>query len=67
MAGDAQRAGDHELGIARAVATAAVFVENGDKRRVGIGLDGKVLLKPRIPRKGVTYLLHVATDARLVV
>ena len=28
MAGDAQRAGDHELGIARAVATAAVFVEN---------------------------------------
>ena len=28
MAGDAQRAGDHELGIARAIAAAAVFVEN---------------------------------------
>ena len=67
VAGDAQRAGDHELGIARAVATAAVFVENGDKCRIGIGLDGKVLLKPRVPRKGVTYLLHVAADARLVV
>ena len=34
---DAQRAGDHELGIARAIAAAAVFVENGDERRVGVG------------------------------
>ena len=64
---DAQRAGDHELGIARAIAAAAVFVENGDERRVGIGLDGKVLLKSRVPCKGVAYFLHVTADARLVV
>ena len=67
MAGDAQRAGDHELGVARTIATATVFVENGDKCRVGVSLDGKVLLKPRIPCKGVAHLLHVAADARLVV
>ena len=67
VAGDAQRTGDHELGIARAVTTAAVFVENGDERRVGIGLDGKVLLKARVPCKGVAHFLHVAADARLVV
>ena len=64
---DAQRAGDHELGIARAIAAAAVFVENGDERRVGIGLDGKVFLKARVPCKGVAHFLHVAADARLVV
>ena len=67
MPGDAQRAGDHELGIARAIAAAAVFVENGDERRVGIGLDGKVFLKARVPCKGVAHFLHVAADARLVV
>ena len=64
---DAQRAGDHKLGIARAIAAAAVFVENGDERRVGIGLDGKVLLKAWVPCKGVAHFLHVAADARLVV
>ena len=64
---DAQRAGDHELGIARAIAAAAVFVENGDERRVGVGLDGKVFLKARVPCKGVAHFLHVAADARLVV
>ena len=64
---DTQRSGDHELGIARAIAAAAVFVENGDERRVGISLDGKVFLKARVPRKGVAHLLHVAADARLVV
>ena len=64
---DTQRAGDHELGIARAIAAAAVFVENGDERRVGVGLDGKVFLKARVPCKGVTHFLHVAADARLVV
>ena len=67
VAGDTQRAGNHELGIARAIAAAAVFVENGDERRVGVGLDGKVLLKARVPRKGVAHLLHVAADTRLVV
>ena len=67
VAGDTQRAGNHELGIARAIAAAAVFVENGDERRVGIGLDGKVFLKARVPRKGVAHLLHVAADACLVV
>ena len=67
VAGDTQRAGDHELGIARAIAAAAVFVENGDERRVGIGLDGKVFLKARVPCEGVAHLLHVAADARLVV
>ena len=67
VAGDAQRAGDHELGIARAIAAAAVFVENGDECRVGIGLDGKVFLKARVPCEGVAHLLHVAADARLVV
>ena len=64
---DTQRAGDHELGIARAIAAAAVFIENGDERRVGIGLDGKVFLKARVPCEGVAHLLHVAADARLVV
>ena len=64
---DAQRAGDHELGIARAIAAAAVFVENGDERRVGIGLDGKVFLKARVPCKGVAHLLHIAADARFVI
>ena len=64
---DTQRAGNHELGIARAIAAAAVFVENGDERRVGIGLDGKVFLKARVPCKGVAHFLHVAADARLVV
>ena len=64
---DAQRAGDHELGIARAIAAAAVFVENGDERRVGVGLDGKVFLKARVPCKGVAHFLYVAADARLVV
>ena len=64
---DAQRAGNHELGIARAIAAAAVFVENGDERRVGVGLDGKVFLKARVPGKGVAHFLHVAADARLVV
>ena len=64
---DAQRTGNHELGIARAVAAAAVFVENGDQRRVGIGLDGKVFLKARVPCEGVAHLLHVAADARLVI
>ena len=64
---DTQRAGDHELGIARAIAAAAVFVENGDERRVGICLDGKVFLKARVPCEGVAHLLHVAADARLVV
>ena len=54
---DTQRAGDHELGIARAIAAAAVFVENGDERRVGVGLDGKVFLKARVPCKGVAHLL----------
>ena len=67
VAGDTQRAGDHELGIARAIAAAAVFVENGDERRVGIGLDGKVFLKARVPCKGIAHLLHVAADARLVI
>ena len=67
VAGDTQRAGNHELGIARAIAAAAVFVENGDERRVGIGLDGKVFLKARVPCKGVAHFLHVAADARLVV
>ena len=67
MPRDAQRAGDHELGIARAIAAAAVFVENGDERRVGVGLDGKVFLKARVPCKGVAHFLHVAADARLVV
>ena len=67
VAGDTQRAGNHELGIARAIAAAAVFVENGDERRVGIGLDGKVFLKAWVPCKGVAHLLHVAADARLVV
>lgn len=67
VAGDTQRAGNHELGIARAIAAAAVFVENGDERRVGIGLDGKVFLKARVPCEGVAHLLHVAADARLVV
>ncbi len=67
MAGDAQRAGDHELGIARAIAAAAVFVENGDERRVGIGLDGKVFLKARVPCEGVAHLLHIAADARFVI
>ena len=67
VAGDTQRAGDHELGIARAIAAAAVFVEDGDECRVRVGLDGKVLLKARVPRKGVAHLLHVAADARLVV
>ena len=64
---DAQRAGDHEFGIARAIAAAAVFVENGDERRVGVGLDGKVFLKARVPCKGVAHFLHVAADACLVV
>ena len=64
---DTQRSGDHELGIARAIAAAAVFVENGDERRVGVGLDGKVFLKARVPCKGVAHFLHVAADARLVV
>ena len=67
VAGDTQRAGDHELGIARAIAAAAVFVENGDERRVWIGLDGKVFLKARVPCEGVAHFLHVAADARLVV
>ena len=67
VARDTQRSGDHELGIARAIAAAAVFVENGNERRVGIGLDGKVFLKARIPCKGVAHFLHVAADARLVV
>ena len=67
VAGDTQRAGNHELGIARTIAAAAVFVEDGDERRVGIGLDGKVFLKAWVPRKGVAHLLHVAADARLVV
>ena len=67
VAGDAQRAGDHELGIARAIAAAAVFVENGDECRVGIGLDGKVFLKARVPCEGIAHLLHVAADARLVI
>ena len=67
MPRDAQRAGDHELGIARAIAAAAVFVENGDERRVGVGLDGKVFLKARVPCKGVAHFLHVAADACLVV
>ena len=67
VAGDTQRAGNHELGIARAIAAAAVFVENGDERRVGIGLDGKVFLKARVPCKGIAHLLHVAADARLVI
>lgn len=64
---NAQRPGDHELGIARTIAAAAVFVENGDERRVGIGLDGKVFLKVRVPCEGVAHFLHVAADARLVV
>ena len=64
---DAQRAGNHELGIARTITAAAVFVENGDERRVGIGLDGKVFLKARVPCEGVAHLLHVAADARLVI
>ena len=67
VAGDTQRAGNHELGIARAIAAAAVFVEDGDECRVRVGLDGKVFLKARVPRKGVAHLLHVAADARLVV
>ena len=67
MSRNAQRAGDHELGIARAIAAAAVFVENGDERRVGIGLDGKVFLKARVPCKGIAHFLHIAADARLVV
>ena len=56
-----------KLGIARAIAAAAVFVENGDECRVGIGLDGKVFLKARVPCEGVAHLLHVAADARLVI
>ena len=67
VAGDTQRAGNHELGIARTIAAAAVFVEDRYECRVRVGLDGKVLLKSRIPRKGVAHLLYVAADARLVV
>ena len=54
---DTQRAGDHELGIARAIAAAAVFVENGDERRVRVGLDGKVFLKAWVHAKAAAHLL----------
>ena len=67
VARDAQRARDHELGVARAIAAATVFVEDLDERGIGIGFYGKVLAESRVPGKRLAHRFHVAAHARLIV
>ena len=52
MALEAASLGEQELGVAGAVHTAALLVQDAQQRGVGSRLYGKVLLEPRVPGKG---------------
>ncbi len=65
--GHVQRVRDHELGGARAIASASVFPQERDERGVGIGLHREVLAEPGVPCKGVAHSFHVGANACFVI
>ena len=67
VTGDTAGVGKHELAGARAVAAAALLVQDLEDEGVGRGLDGEVLVKAGVPGEGLADGAGVGTDASLVV